>query len=125
MISDTLDNSFVTEICSQNEKCFLTCLYFSPCQSQDESENFCTKFDILLSQMNDELPIYSIVTGDFDARCSRWWKNDIIKFAEKEIDFQTSLAGYTQVIHKPTHVIYKSKLCIDLIFFTNQNIISK
>ena len=53
----TLDNYLVTEIRSQNEKCFLTCLYPSPRQSQDEFENFCIKFDILLSQINDELPI--------------------------------------------------------------------
>ena len=121
----TLDNCLVTEIRSQNEKCFLTCLYRSPSQSHDEFENFCIKFDILLSQINDELPICSVVTGDFNARCSRWWRNDITNFAGKEIDFLTSSAGYTQIIDKPTHVINKSKSCIDLIFCTNQNVISK
>ena len=121
----TLDNCLVTEIRSQNEKCFLTCLYRSPSQSRDEFENFCIKFDILLSQINDELPICSVVTGDFNARCSRWWRNDITNFAGKEIDFLTSSAGYTQIIDKPTHVINKSKSCIDLIFCTNQNVISK
>ena len=45
----TLDNCLVTETRSQNEKCFLTCLYHSPSQSHDEFENFCIKFDILLS----------------------------------------------------------------------------
>ena len=60
----TLDNCLIIEFRSQNEKCFLTCLYRSPSQSRDEFENFCTKFDILLSQINDELPICSIVTGD-------------------------------------------------------------
>ena len=121
----TLDNSLVTEIRSQNEKCFLTCLYLSPSQSHDEFENFCIKFVILLSQINDELPICSVVTGDFNARCSRWWRNDITNFAGKKIDFLTSSAGYTQIIDKPTHVINKSKSCIDLIFCTNQNVITK
>ena len=74
-------------------------------------------------QINDELPICSVVTGDFNARCSRWWRNDITNFAGKEIDFLTSSAGYTQIIDKPTYVINKSKLCIDLIFCTNQNVI--
>ena len=36
-----------------------------------------------------------------------------------------SSAGYTQIIDKPTHVINKSKTFIDLIFCTNQNVISK
>ena len=67
----TLDNCLVAEIRSQNEKCFLTCLYRSPSQSHDELENFCIKFDVLLSQTNDELPICSVVTGDFNARYSR------------------------------------------------------
>ena len=75
-------------------------------------------------QINDELLICSVVTGDFNARCS-WWRNDITNFAGKEIDFLTSSAGYTQIIDKPTHVINKSKSCIDLIFCTNQNVISK
>ena len=45
---NTLDNCVVTEICSQNEKCFLICIYRSPNQSQNEFKNFCTNFDILL-----------------------------------------------------------------------------
>ena len=36
---------------------------------RDEFKNFCTNFDILLNNTNDELPICSIVTGDFNARC--------------------------------------------------------
>ena len=106
-------------------KYFLTRFYRSPSQSHDAFENFCIEFDILLSQINDELPICSVVTGDFNARYSRWWRNDITKFAGKEIDFLTSSVGYTQIIDKPTHVINKSKSCIDLIFCTNQNVTSK
>ena len=94
---------------------FLTCLYHSPSQSHDEFENFCIKFNILLSQKNDELPICSVVTGGFNARSSRWWRNDITNFEGKEIDFLTSSTGYIQIIDKPT----------DLIFCTNQNVILK
>ena len=67
----TQDNCLVTEIRSQTEKSFLTCLCYSPSQSQDEFKNFCTNFDILLHQINDELPICSIVIGGIYARCSR------------------------------------------------------
>ena len=75
--------------------------------------------------INDELPICSVVTGDFNARCSRWWRNNITNFAGKEIGFLTSSAGYTQIIDKSFHVTNKSKSCIDLRFCTNQNVISK
>ena len=90
-------------------------MYHSPSQSHDEFENFCIKFNILLSQKNDELPICSVVTGGFNARSSRWWRNDITNFEGKEIDFLTSSTGYIQIIDKPT----------GLIFCTNQNVILK
>ena len=91
----TLDNYLVTEIRSQNKTCFLTCLYRSPSQSQDEFENFCTNFEFLFSQKMMNL---FTVTGDFNAGCSMWWRNDITNFAGKEIYFLTSSAGYTQII---------------------------
>ena len=42
-----------------------------------------------------------------------------------EIASLTLSAGYTQINDKPTHVINNSTSCIDLRFFTNQNVISK
>ena len=60
--------SSVYNATKQNEKCFFTCIYHSPSQNQDEFKNFCTNFDILLSNINDEFPLCSIVTGDFNAR---------------------------------------------------------
>ena len=120
---NTLDNCLVTEIRSQNEKCFLTCIYRSLSQNQNEFKNFCTNFDILLNNINDELPLCSIVTGDFNASCSRWWKNDITNLQGQELDSLTLSAGYNQIIDKPTHVINTSMSCIDLIFCTNQSVI--
>ena len=114
----------VTEIRSQYEEWFLTCIYLSPSQNQDEFKNFCTSFYILLSNINDELPLCSIVTGDFNARCSSWWKNDITNLEGQELDSLTLSAGYNQIIDKPTHVINTSMSCIDLIFCTNQSVIS-
>ena len=121
---NTLDNCLVTEIRSQNKKSFLTCIYRSPSRNQDELKNFCTDFDIALNKMNDELPLCSIVTGDFNARCSRWWKNDITNLQGQELDSLTLSAGYNQIIDKPTHVINTYISCIDLIFCTNPSVIS-
>ena len=58
---NTLDNCLVTEICSQNEKCFHICVYCSLSQNQDEFKNFCTNFDILLNNINDEHPLWLIL----------------------------------------------------------------
>ena len=41
-----------------------------------------------------------------------------------EIDSLTSSAGCKQLINKPTHIINNSSSCIDLIFCSNQNLIS-
>ena len=120
----TLDNCLVTEIRSQGEKDFLTEVYRSPGQNHDEFEDFCTKFDLLMSIINDELPLCSVIIGDFNARCSRWWKNGINNPEGQEIESLTSSAGYKQIIDKPTHVINNSMSCIDLIFCTSQNVIS-
>ena len=53
----TLDNCIVTEICSQSEKCFLICIYRSPSQNNEEFENICVNFDLLLWNINEEIPI--------------------------------------------------------------------
>ena len=105
---NTLDNCMVTEIRSQNGKCFLTCIYR---QNQDEFKNFCTNFDIRLNNKNDKLPLCSIVTDDFNARCSRWWKNDITNYQGQELDLLTLSVGYNQIIDEPRrykhlHVMY-------------------
>ena len=121
----TLDICLVTEIRSQNEKCFLTRIYCSPSQNHDEFRNLCAKFDTLLNNINDEFPICSFATGDFNACNSRWWKNDITNSTGLELESLTSSAGYTQIINKPTHAVYSSMSSIDLIFYTNLNLISK
>ena len=77
-----------------------------------------------MSNTNNEFPLRPIIVGDFNARCSRWWKNDITNLTEQEIDSRISSAGYKQIIDKPTHVTNKSMSCIDLIFCTNQNVVS-
>ena len=64
-----LSNCLVTKICLENEKCFLTCLYQLPSQTQHEFENFCTNLDTLMDHLNTELPICSVITGDLNARC--------------------------------------------------------
>ena len=74
----------MTEICSQIEKCFLTCIYRSPSENNEEFENCCINFDLLLSNVNEEIPICSIITGDFNA-CS-WWENDSTNSVGQELD---------------------------------------
>ena len=121
----TLNNCLVTEICLENEKCFLTCLYWSPNQTQHEFENFCTNLNSFIDHINNELGICSIVTGDLNARCSKWCNEYITNSVGREIDTLTSSAGCKQIINKPTHIANDSSSCIDLIFCNNLNLLSK
>ena len=46
--------------------------------------------------------------GNFNARCSRWWQNDITNSTGQEIGSLTLSAGYKQMINKPTCVVNNS-----------------
>ena len=54
-------------------------------------------FNLLFSNINNELPLCSVVTGDFNARSSNWWKNDITNSAGQELDSLTLSAGFSEI----------------------------
>ena len=77
-----------------------------------------------MDHTNNELPICSVITGDLNARCSKWCNKDITNSVGREIDTLTSSAGYKQIINKPAHIVNNSSSCIDLIFCNNLNLLS-
>ena len=103
----------VTEINVINEKCFFTCLYRSPSQSHEELESFCSNLESLVSNINDQHPAFSIVIGDFNAKCSKWCTTDKDNTAGLELDNITTTAGYNEMIDKPAHFINESSSCIN------------
>ena len=119
-----LSNCLVTEIRLENENCFLTCLYRSPSQTQHKFENFCTNLDTLMDHINNELPFCSLIIGDLNARCSKWYNNDISNSVGRKIDTLISSAGYKQIINKLNHIVNNSSSCTDLIFCNNLNLLS-
>ena len=114
-----LKDCLVTEINVNNEKCFFTCLYRLASQNHGELEHFCTNFDLHLWNINNLYPTYSIVLGDFNAKCSKWCASDKSNTADIELD--NISMKYNQMIDKPTHYINESSTCIDLIFSSNVN----
>ena len=87
-------------------------------------ENFCTNLDFLIDNINNELPIVSVITGDFNAKRSKWCNKDITNSVGRKTNSLTSSAGYKQSINKPTHIVNNSFSCIDLIYCNNQNLFS-
>ena len=77
-----------------------------------------------MDHINNELPICSVITGDLNARCSKWCNEDINSSVGREIDTLTSSAGYKKIINKPTRIVNNTSSCIDLIFCYNFNLLS-
>ena len=69
----SLNESLVLEIDLANNKCFLTSLYRSPSQNKDQFDEFCSSFNMLILNVNDEKLLTSIITGNINARSKNWW----------------------------------------------------
>ena len=118
-----LQQCLVTEITVKNRRCFLTCLYRSPIQNREQIQSFCDSLDFFMNNINSLNPAISIITGDFNGKCSKWYSFDTSHNIEKELNTITSTAGYSQIIDKPAHFTYNSSSCIDRIFTSNPSIL--
>ena len=95
-----LHECLVTEL-KIGKKCFFTCLYRYPIQTSEEFEDFCTEFNLFLSNINDPNPACFGITGDFDARLHQCQALDKENNEGNEIGFLTSSVGYSQLTSLP------------------------
>ena len=92
---------------------FFTCLYRSPSQNCDQCSDFCKDCSILLNNINDQRPSCSVIVGDFNAKCSKWYPLDKINAAGETLLTYTTTAGYIQLIDQPTYCVNGSSSSID------------
>ena len=90
----SLYNCLETEICLENGKCVLPCLYQSPSQNKHEFEHFCTLRYSYGSYKQWTFPTCSVLIGDFNAKLSKWYNNDITNANGCAPDDPTLSAGY-------------------------------
>ena len=65
-----------------------------------------------MSNVNDlNIP----VTGDFNARSSKWWSLDKENAERWETNSLTSACGYSQINNQPVHITKESLSCLNLI----------
>ena len=76
----------------------------------------------LFSDINKQKPSLSVVTGDFNARSSYWWSNDINSTEGTNLFSFTSSNGFSQLINEPTHFQNNSSSCTDLILTDQPNL---
>ena len=60
-----------------NKKVLISAIYRSPNRNKNEFDLFLANLEQLLREINKRKPYLSIITGDFNARSSSWWSEDI------------------------------------------------
>ena len=107
---------------NDNKKMIVSIIYRSPSQNNREFDSFLLNFEQLLSYISTRKPTVSIITGDFNARSSSWWSDDINTSEGTNLYSLTSSSGFFQLINEPTHVQSNSSSCIDLLFTDQPNL---
>ena len=105
-----------------NKNVIVSVIYRSPSQNNGEFDLFLSNFKKLLNDMNERKPFLSVITGDFNARSSSWWSEDIYTIEESKLFSLTSSNGFSQLINEPTHIQTGSSSCTDLIFNNQPNL---
>ena len=77
---------------------------------------------MLLNYINNRKPYLSVITGDFNSRCSFWWSDDIDTKDRLKLFSLTSSHGFSQLINQPTNIKANSSSCIDFIFIDQANL---
>ena len=118
-----LEECLVLEVRSGRKRSFITVIYRSPSQTMEQFSLFRQKWEETIVNINDCSPDISLYIGDFNARNSNWWQNDLTNRQGVEIIDLTSQYNLHQVIDKPTHILPNSASCIDLIFTSANDLI--
>ena len=103
--------------------CSFLCLYRSPSQTRDIFETFADNFELTLDTIVNKNPFLIVALGDFNAKTTNWYKNDINSYEGLKIDTITSQFGLQQIINEPTYLTSNSSSCIDLIFTSQPNLV--
>ena len=119
-----LQECLVAEVKVKGHKYFITCLYRSPSQTEEEFEVFSQGIETTCSNIAQESPISSLFLGDFNAKCISWWPGGINNSCGLLLNDLLTTNGYSQLIKEPTNFEpNKIPTCIDLIFSNQQNIV--
>ena len=114
------NEALLLEMSYKKTKILVSVIYRSP--SQNEFNLFSTHLENLFSDINNCKPFLSVVTGDFNARSSSWWPNDINTSEGTNLFSLASSNGFSQLINEPTHIQTSSSSCLDLIFTDQPNL---
>ena len=78
------------------------CLYRSPSQTPDTFEIFADAFELTLDTIITKNPFLIVALGNFNAKTTDWYKNDINSSQGLKVDTVASQFGLQQLIIEPT-----------------------
>ena len=116
------NEGLLLEMSYKKTKVFVSVIYRSPSQNSNEFQSFLTNLENFFIDINKRKPLLSVVTGDFNARSSSWWPNDINTTEGTKLFSIVSSNGFSQLINEPTHIQTSSSSCLDLIFTDQPNL---
>ena len=119
----TLNECVIIELNLNGKKCYVISLYRSPSQSIDEFDEFLLSLDQILHDISSLNPYFIMILGDFNAKSSSWYDQDITSSEGLRLESLTSFYNFSQLITVPTHILPNSASCIDLIFVDQPNIV--
>ena len=92
-------------------------MYRSPSQNSIEFESFLSGFEDMLSSSLFSKSQFTVILGDFNARSSTWWSNDITNINGTLIDSLTTTHGFKQLISDATHILLLIASLFDFLKF--------
>ena len=120
----SLPKYLVCELTIKNKKGYVAVMYRSPSQSSIEFESFFSGFEDMLSSVLFSKLQFTVIYGNFNARSSSWWSNDVTNPNGILIDSLTTTHGFKQLISDATHMLPLSLPCIDLSFTDQPNYVT-
>ena len=74
-------------------------------------------------KIHENSPFMTVVLGDYNAKSNNWCKADITSLEGSKMGTIARSYGLIQLIWKPTHILYLSSSCTDLIFTLQPNLV--
>ena len=102
----------------------LAALYRSPSQSHDKLSSFITNLASTLQAITLRKPFLTMVLRDFNAKNKLWFVQDNTLYEGSILNDLMAQYGLTQIIHEPTHILESSVSGIDLIFTSQENLVT-
>ena len=106
-------------------KSFITVIYRSSTQSLEDFDKFKNGWENTILNINNSGPYLIIFTGDFNARNTFRCDSYIISREGLDLSELSSHHNLQQRINTSTHIFPNSEYCIDLLFTSQPNLISK